>query len=75
MEKRTITADELAELQEVNMQANALHQNIGMAIHNIEVWKQDLSDLDSRNKHLHRKLAKKYGEPVTVDLNTGEIKE
>lgn len=75
LEQRSVNPDELQELQEIEATANALHQNIGMAIHQIELWKTECLKLDSRKRDFHEKLTRKYsiGKQNSINLTDGTI--
>ena len=70
-----ITDKELKELQEINADFNKRKAALG----ELEMQKHAiLHQVDSLNasfSELEKKLVEKYGEDVTIDISTGQIKE
>ena len=70
-----ITDKELKELQEINADFNKRKAALG----ELEMQKHAiLHQVDSLNasfSELEKKLVEKYGDDVTIDISTGQIKE
>ena len=70
-----ITDNELKELQEINSEFNKRKAALG----ELEMQKHSiLHQVDELNKSfsdIEKKLVEKYGEDVTIDIATGDIKD
>ena len=70
-----ITDNELKELQEINAEFNKRKAALG----ELEMQKHSiLHQVDELNKSfsdIEKKLVEKYGEDVTIDIATGDIKD
>ena len=70
-----ITDKELKELQEINTEYNKRKVALG----ELEMQKHAiLSQVDGLNasfSQLEKKLVEKYGDDVTIDISTGQIKD
>jgi len=70
-----ITDKELKELQEINAEFNKRKAALG----ELEMQKHSiLHQVDGLNasfSELEKKLVEKYGEDVTIDISTGQIKD
>ena len=70
-----ITDNELKELQEINSEFNKRKAALG----ELEMQKHSiLHQVDELNKsfsNIEKKLVEKYGEDVTIDIATGQIKD
>lgn len=73
MEK--IETKELEKVNEINKEFMSLKTSVADAELQKHVALHKISSLQSEFKELEAELVKKYGDNVTINLETGEIKE
>jgi len=75
MEKNKIEEVELKELQEINAEFNKRKAALGEIEMQRNAILHQVDSLNASFSELEKKLVEKYGENVTIDINTGEIKD
>ncbi len=70
-----ITDKELKELQEINADFNKRKAALGELEMQKHAILHQVDDLNASFSELEKKLVEKYGDDVTIDISTGEIKE
>lgn len=70
-----ITDKELKELQEINIAYNKRKAALGeLEMQNHAILHQ-VDELNASFSELEKKLVEKYGDDVTIDISTGQIKD
>lgn len=70
-----ITDKELKELQEINTAYNKRKAALGeLEMQNHAILHQ-VDELNASFSELEKKLVQKYGDDVTIDISTGQIKD
>ena len=70
-----ITDKELKELQEINAEFNKRKAALGELEMQKHAILHQVDNLNASFSELEKKLVDKYGEDVTIDISTGQIKE
>ena len=70
-----ITDKELKELQEINTEYNKRKAALGELEMQKHAILHQVDGLNASLSELEKKLVEKYGEDVTIDISTGQIKE
>ena len=70
-----ITDKELKELQEINADFNKRKAALGELEMQKHAILHQVDDLNASFSELEKKLVERYGDDVTIDISTGEIKE
>jgi len=70
-----ITDKELKELQEINAEFNKRKAALGELEMQKHAILHQVDDLNASFSELEKKLVEKYGEDVTIDISTGQIKD
>ncbi len=72
---KKIETEELEKVNAMNVEFNSLKKAIADAELQKHVALHKISSLQSEFKELETELVEKYGDNVTINLETGEIKE
>ena len=70
-----ITDKELKELQDINAEYNKRKAALGELEMQKHAILHQVDGLNASLSELEKKLVEKYGEDVTIDISTGQIKE
>ena len=70
-----ITDKELKELQDINAEYNKRKAALGELEMQKHAILHQVDGLNASLSELEKKLVDKYGEDVTIDISTGQIKE